>query len=55
MIDWNGDHIGFVLTAYVIVAVVLAIVVAMTLQRAATLKKTLAEMKLPDTGQQDKA
>jgi heme exporter protein D len=53
MIDWNADHVDFVLVAYAIVFIVLAAIVVATLKRAATLKKTLADMKLPDTGQKD--
>jgi heme exporter protein CcmD len=53
MIDWNADHIDFVIVAYAIVFAVLAVVVVTTLMRAATLKKTLAAMKLPDTGHKD--
>jgi heme exporter protein CcmD len=53
MIDWNADHIGFVIAAYAIVAVVLLVVVATTLRGASRLKKTLAAMKLSDSGQKD--
>lgn len=54
MINWTADHVSFVIVAYAIVGLVLLAVVATTLQRASTLKKTLAEMKLSDTGQQDR-
>jgi heme exporter protein CcmD len=53
MIDWNADHIDFVIVAYAIVFAVLAVVVVATLLRASALKKTLADMKLPDSGQKD--
>lgn len=53
MIDWSSSHINFVITAYAIVFAVLAGMVVTTLMRAATLRKTLADMKLPDTGQKD--
>lgn len=55
MIDWNADHISFVIVAYAIVFIVLAFIVAATLLRGASLRKTLTDMKLPDTGQKDKA
>lgn len=53
MINWNADHIDFVIVAYVIVFIVLAAIVIATLMRASTLKKTLGDMKIPDTGQKD--
>jgi heme exporter protein CcmD len=53
MIDLNADHIGFVLTAYGIVAAVLLGLLAFTLAQAAKLKRTLSQMKLPDPGQKE--
>jgi heme exporter protein CcmD len=53
MIDWHAHNINFVIVAYAIVVVVLLALVAATLMRAAALKKTLAEMKLPDPGHKD--
>ena len=53
MLDWNADHVSFVIAAYAIVFVVLAVVVGATLMRASALKKTLRNMKLADTGQKD--
>jgi heme exporter protein CcmD len=53
MIDWSASHINFVIAAYAIVFIVLAVIVVTTLMRATTLKKTLAAMKLPDTGHKD--
>ena len=50
MTDWTANHISFVIAAYAIVATVLALVVGAILLRAATLRKTLAEMKLSDPG-----
>jgi heme exporter protein CcmD len=55
MIDWTASHISFVITAYAIVFAVLAIVVAATLMRASSLRKTLKAMNLPDTGEKDQA
>jgi heme exporter protein CcmD len=54
MIDWSASHISFVIAAYAIVVVVLAVVVGATLRRAAALKKTLADLKLSDTQAADK-
>jgi heme exporter protein CcmD len=53
IIDWAADHISFVIAAYAIVAAVLGVTVAWILWRASALKKTLADMNLPDTGQKD--
>ena len=53
MIDWSASHINFVIAAYAIVFLVLAVIVVTTFMRAAALKKNLADMKLPDTGQKD--
>lgn len=53
MIDWNADHISFVIVAYAIVFLVLAAVVGSTLMCASALKKTLRNMKLADAGQKD--
>lgn len=55
MIDWNADHVSFVLVAYGIVTLLLAAIVVATLRRAVTLKKILAGMNLSDPGQRDKA
>ncbi len=54
MIDWNADHIGFVITAYAIAAAVLAIVIIQPLLRARNLKRQLQAMNLADTGRDDK-
>jgi heme exporter protein CcmD len=50
MIDWTDHNIAFVVTSYAIVFCVLAVVVAATLMRATSLRKTLKAMNLPDTG-----
>ena len=55
MIDWTADHISFVIVAYAIVFAVLALVVARTLMRASSLRKTLKAMNLPDTGERDQS
>jgi heme exporter protein CcmD len=51
--DWNADHVGYVVAAYAIVALVLAGVLVRTLMKAKSLKAALREMNLPDTGQKD--
>jgi heme exporter protein CcmD len=51
--DWTADHVGYVVAAYAIVALVLAGVLVRTLMKAKSLKAALREMNLPDTGQKD--
>jgi heme exporter protein CcmD len=51
--DWNADHVGYVVAAYAVVAVVLAAVLVRTVMKAKSLKAALREMNLPDTGQRD--
>ena len=53
MIDFNADHISYVLAAYGITALVLLTLVAMNLRQANSLKRQLKAMKLSDPGQKD--
>jgi heme exporter protein CcmD len=50
MIDWNAEHINFVIAAYAIAALVLAIVIIQPLLQARALKRQLQAMNLADTG-----
>jgi heme exporter protein CcmD len=48
--NWQADHVGFVLLSYGIAALVLGGVVVATLLRARSLRRELAAMKLSDPG-----
>lgn len=51
--DWSADHVGYVVAAYVFVAIVLVGIVLRTFMKAKSLKSALQDMNLPDTGQRD--
>jgi phosphatidylglycerophosphatase A len=51
MMDWTADHVGFVVAAYLVVALLLLGVLLRGLWRARILKRTLASMKLADPGE----
>jgi heme exporter protein CcmD len=51
--DWNSQHVGYVMAAYTSVAVVLGAVVLHTLWRAKSLKAQLRKLNLNDTGQKE--
>jgi heme exporter protein CcmD len=54
MIDLAAPHVGFVLWCYAVAALLLIGIAAHTLWRSAKLRKTLADLKLPDVGQRDR-
>jgi heme exporter protein CcmD len=51
--DWSADHVGYVMAAYAIVALVLAGVLLRTLLKAKSLKAALRDLNLADTGEKD--
>jgi heme exporter protein CcmD len=51
--DWSSPYLGYVAAAYGITGIVLLSVLVHTVWRSAALKKTLRDMKLPDTGARD--
>ncbi len=51
--DWSAEHVGYVVAAYAIVALVLAGVLLRTLLKAKSLKAALRDLNLTDTGQKD--
>jgi heme exporter protein CcmD len=53
MLDLAADHVGYVLGAYGLVALVLVVVVGYTVLQAQTLKRRLQALNMSDPGRKD--